>query len=149
PRIQPGIEQLMCGIAGGWLNSGWQEDILRTSLDHIAHRGPDDCGMRVDGPVAIGMRRLAIIDVAGGHQPISNEDGTIWVVFNGEIYNYRELAEELQHKGHRFRTVSDTEVLVHLYEEYGVQMCQRLSGMFVFAIHDTRRRTLLVARDRF
>ena len=139
----------MCGIAGGWLNAGFPPDALRAALNRIVHRGPDDSGTYCDGPVGIGMRRLSIIDVAGGHQPISNEDDSIWVVFNGEIYNYRELAEELQQQGHRFRTVSDTEVLVHLYEELGTEMCSRLSGMFVFAIYDVRRRKLFLARDRF
>ncbi|HEY2760378.1 MAG TPA: asparagine synthase (glutamine-hydrolyzing) [Pirellulales bacterium] len=139
----------MCGIAGGWLNSGFPSDPLRAALDRLVHRGPDDGGTYLDGPVGIGMRRLAIIDIAGGRQPISNEDDSIWVVFNGEIYNYRELADELQQKGHRFRTVSDTEVLVHLYEELGTEMCVRLRGMFAFAIYDARHGSLFLARDRF
>jgi asparagine synthase (glutamine-hydrolysing) len=139
----------MCGIAGGWIESGWKADVLDSALKRLVHRGPDDAGAHIDGQVAVGMRRLSIIDVAGGHQPISNEDGSIWVVFNGEIYNYRELAEDLRQRGHKFRTVSDTEVLVHLYEELGSEMCSRLRGMFAIAIHDARRRLLFLARDRF
>ncbi len=112
------------------------------------HRGPDGDGMLIDGPMAMGMRRLSIIDLAGGDQPIFNEDGTIAVVFNGEIYNYIELRQELIQKGYRFATNSDTETLVHLYEEYGPEMLPKLNGMFGFAIWDARRRRLLVARDR-
>lgn len=112
------------------------------------HRGPDDEGTYSDHEILLGMRRLAIIDVGGGHQPIANEDGTIHVVCNGEIYNYKELTESLVRKGHRFQTQSDTEVLVHLYEEYGDDLVHRLNGMFAFALWDSRRRRLLIARDR-
>ena len=116
--------------------------------DSILHRGPDGQGHHVDPPVLMGMRRLSIIDVAGGDQPIGNEDGTIQVVYNGEIYNYRELKAELEQRGHRFRTHSDTEVLVHLYEEYGDAFPERLNGMFAFALHDRTKRRVLLARDQ-
>ena len=147
----------MCGICGIFNYRGrtpvrpeWVEAMTET----LVHRGPDDRGGYVDGPVGLGMRRLAIIDVPGGHQPISNEDGTVWIVFNGEIYNYRELAEELIAGGHRFHTRSDTEVILHLYEEQGRDCVQRLDGMFAFAIYDARPNgsapsgRLLLARDR-
>lgn len=117
--------------------------------DEIRHRGPDDDGYRADGRMGLGMRRLSIIDLATGRQPIANEDGTVWVVCNGEVYNYRELRASLIRSGHRFRTRSDTEVLVHLYEEEGVQGIQRLRGMFACAIWDSREQSLLLVRDRF
>ena len=117
--------------------------------DQIRHRGPDDEGFHVDGGCAIGMRRLSIIDLSTGHQPISNEDGSVWVVFNGEIYNYQGLRQELIRQGHRFKTNSDTETLIHLYEEEGVAGLSKLRGMFAYAIWDARDRSLLLARDRF
>jgi asparagine synthase (glutamine-hydrolysing) len=117
--------------------------------DEIRHRGPEDEGYRIDGRMGLGMRRLSIIDLATGRQPISNEDGTVWVVSNGEIYNYRELRASLIRAGHRFRTYSDTEVLVHLYEEEGVESLQHLRGMFACAIWNSRERSLLLVRDRF
>ena len=118
-------------------------------LQTIVHRGPDGEG-RLDRPgLALGMRRLAIIDLAGGDQPIFNEDGSVAVVFNGEIYNFRELRADLERRGHRFATRSDTEVLVHGYEQWGDEMLHRLVGMFAFALWDENRRRLLVARDRF
>ncbi len=140
----------MCGIAGYFLPSkNAHPGGLRAMCDEIRHRGPDDQGYRIDGGAGLGMRRLSIIDLATGRQPISNEDGTIWVVFNGEIYNYRELRASLIRTGHRFRTQSDTEVLVHLYEEEGVSGIHRLRGMFAYAIWDSREQSLLLVRDRF
>src|SRR5439155_15388364 len=121
---------------------------VRAMCDAIVHRGPDSDGYHVADGVALGMRRLSIIDVSGGQQPISNEDGSVTVVFNGEIYNHRSLRRELEASGHRFRTRSDTEVLVHLYEDFGAQMVSRLHGMFAFAIWDSNTTTLLIARDR-
>ena len=116
--------------------------------DTIHHRGPDDEGYYVSGPVGFGFRRLSIIDLNTGHQPISNEDGTAWIVFNGEIYNYQELRRHLQTKGHTFTTQTDTEVIVHLYEEFGESCVEKLRGMFAFAIWDERRKVLFMARDR-
>ncbi len=112
------------------------------------HRGPDDCGSFGNGCVALGMRRLSIIDPAGGHQPITNGDRSLWVVCNGEIYNFRELRRELEGRGHRFATRSDTEVIVHAYAEFGDRFVERLGGMFAFALWDDRRRRLLLGRDR-
>lgn len=117
--------------------------------DRIVHRGPDDEGFYLGTGVGLGFRRLAIIDVTGGHQPLSNEDGSVWVAFNGEIYNYRSLRDELLRRGHRFRTDTDTEILVHLYEEESTDLVHRLRGMFAFAIWDESQRTLFLARDHF
>ncbi len=114
----------------------------------IEHRGPDDEGYYSSGQVGLGFRRLSIIDLNTGHQPICNEHGTVWVVFNGEIYNYQELREQLQAKGHVFKTQTDTEVIVHAYEEYGESCVERLRGMFGFAVWDGNTRTLFLARDR-
>src|SRR5580700_5624311 len=140
----------MCGIAGYFLRSR-NADLseVQAMCEEIRHRGPDDEGYRIDGRMGLGMRRLSIIDLATGRQPNANEDGTIWVVSNGEVYNYRELRASLIRTGHRFRTYSDTEVLVHLYEEEGIHGLQRLRGMFACAIWDARRESLLLARDRF
>ncbi|MDO8806551.1 MAG: asparagine synthase (glutamine-hydrolyzing) [Elusimicrobiota bacterium] len=138
----------MCGICG--FANYRNEELLRGMASRLAHRGPDEDGFFTDGEkVSLGMRRLKIIDLATGAQPISNEDGTVTVVFNGEIYNFRELRAELEAKGHRFRTRTDTEVLVHLYEEYGAGLAPKLRGMFAFAIWDSRRAALLLARDHF
>ncbi len=114
----------------------------------LAHRGPDDQGHHVEGPIGLASRRLSIIDLEGGHQPMGNEDGSVWVVHNGEIYNYRRLRQELAAAGHRFRTESDTEVILHLYEEEGEACVQRLNGMFAFAIWDAAAEKLVLARDR-
>ena len=142
----------MCGIAGLIDPSSSEADVrahLRRMLDLIVHRGPDGSGMHVEEGLAIGMRRLSIIDIAGGQQPIWNEDKTVGVVFNGEIYNYVELRRELIASGHEFHTQTDTEVLVHLYEQHGDAMLGRLRGMFAFALLDTRQNRVLLARDRF
>ena len=152
----------MCGITG----AVWSEralavdgDVLARMTDVLSHRGPDDAGsytsaFALNPPygavpgVALGHRRLSIIDVAGGHQPLSNEDGTVWIVFNGEIYNFRALRQRLEGAGHRFRTHSDTEVIVHLYEDEGLDCFEHLNGMFALAIWDAPKRRLIVARDR-
>ena len=139
----------MCGIAGKAGSARVSEAEIRVMCDAIAHRGPDDWGTFVEGGLGLGMRRLSIIDLAGGHQPLANEDGTVVVVFNGELYNYESLYAELVAKGHQFSTRSDTEVLVHLYEDEGEKMVARLRGMFAFAIWDRTRRRLLLARDHF
>jgi len=142
----------MCGIAG-FINTERSRDDAEQLIDRmcqiIRHRGPDDQGTWVGEGVALGMRRLSIIDLAGGHQPIFNEDQSILIVFNGEIYNYRELQKELEERGHRFATNSDTETIVHAYEEYGDDCVKHLRGMFTFAIWDRKRQRLLAARDRF
>src|SRR5258708_21925806 len=114
----------------------------------VVHRGPDDEGHHVDGPCAIGMRRLSIIDLAGGHQPLPNADDTLWLVCNGEIYNFRELRRELEQLGHRFKTASDSEVILHSYAQYGDEFIHRLNGMFGFALGDTRPRPLILGRHR-
>ena len=141
----------MCGIAG-ILELGKDTkaspDNLRRMCDIMSHRGPDDEGSYFEEQVGIGMRRLSIVDLATGHQPLSNEDGSVWIVFNGEIYNHLELREQLISKGHRYRTLSDTETVVHLYEEYGKDCVQHLQGMFAFAIWDSRRKRLFISRDR-
>jgi asparagine synthase (glutamine-hydrolysing) len=136
----------MCGIAG--YVGPEPADVLPGMLQQLRHRGPDDVGMRVEDGIGLGMTRLAIIDLAGGHQPMANEDGSLWIVFNGEIYNHRELRPGLERAGHRFRTRSDTEVILHLYEEAGARCVEQLRGMFAFAIWDGRLRRLFLARDR-
>jgi asparagine synthase (glutamine-hydrolysing) len=141
----------MCGIAGyvGWDRPHDASDAdLRRMCGAIVHRGPDDEGRLALPGAALGMRRLSVIDVARGHQPMANEDGTVHVVFNGEIYNHRELHERLARRGHRFRTSSDTETLVHLYEDHGAGLAEHLRGMFGFAVYDATRRRLVLARDR-
>ncbi len=140
----------MCGIHGIYQLDGQAvTPAMLSAMGNVTtHRGPDDEGMHIDGACGIAMRRLSIIDLAGGHQPLSNVDETIWLVCNGEIYNYRELREELQAKGHQFKTASDSEVLIHLYVQEGDEFVHRLNGMFDFALWDTRRRRLLIGRDR-
>ncbi|MGA2434048.1 MAG: asparagine synthase (glutamine-hydrolyzing) [Bryobacteraceae bacterium] len=139
----------MCGIAGYLTHdSAAALPVLRAMCDQIRHRGPDDEGYRVDGRCGLGMRRLSIIDLATGHQPISNEDGTVSIVFNGEIYNYQALRQELIAAGHVFATNSDTETLVHLYEQEGTAGIAKLRGMFAYALWDSRAQKLLLVRDR-
>ena len=141
----------MCGIAGYVLNNNGeaQENVVDAMCKSIVHRGPDDQGIHIDGPCGIGMRRLSIIDLSTGHQPIPNEDHSLWIVFNGEIYQFRELREALAKQGHQFRTASDTEVILHLFEQEGTAGIQKLRGMFTFAIWNGKTRKLLIARDRF
>ncbi len=140
----------MCGIAGYVLREGRAEpSVLRAMCDQIRHRGPDDQGIFVDRGCGLGMRRLSIIDLSTGHQPMSNEHGDVWIVFNGEIYNYQALRDGLVSDGHCFTTHSDTETIVHLYEQYGISGISQLRGMFAYAIWDARRRQLLLVRDRF
>ncbi len=141
----------MCGIAGFVAQERLPDgsaQLLRRMCDRISHRGPDDHGYHVAPHVALGARRLSIIDLQTGHQPVTNQDGSVVVVFNGEIYNYRELRQELLQKGHRLTTVGDTETIAHLYDEYGDDCVKRLRGMFAFALWDEKRRRLLLARDR-
>jgi len=145
----------MCGITG-WANldsrmpsAEGARELLHSMCERMVHRGPDAEGLMVSSGVALGMRRLAIIDLLTGEQPTFNEDKSVAVILNGEIYNYRELRQDLEKRGHSFRSQSDTEVLPHLYEEYADEMVQYLNGMFAFALWDSRRRRLLIARDRF
>ncbi|MFA5054959.1 MAG: asparagine synthase (glutamine-hydrolyzing) [Dehalococcoidia bacterium] len=141
----------MCGICGQFIFNGIApSDIAATSnmCSVLKHRGPDDEGFYNDGFISLGHRRLSIIDIEGGHQPISNEDGTVWVITNGEIYNFKELRNALEKSGHVFSSRSDSEVLVHLYEEQGRALVKELRGMFAFAIWDSRNKTLLLGRDR-
>ena len=141
----------MCGICGIFHSDRTEavnRDLLLTMNGQMAHRGPDDDGLFVDGNAGLAMRRLSIIDIQTGHQPLSNEDGNLWISFNGEIYNYQDLRKHLQDRGHRYRTQSDTETIVHLYEEYGRDCVQHLRGMFAFAIWDRSNRCLFMARDR-
>ena len=145
----------MCGITG-WANLDSRtpppdgaRELLHAMCERMVHRGPDSEGLFVTNGAALGMRRLAIIDLVTGEQPVFNEDKSVAVILNGEIYNYRELRTELEKRGHAFRSASDTEVLPHLYEEYGDEMLEKLNGMFAFALWDSRRRRLLIGRDRF
>jgi asparagine synthase (glutamine-hydrolysing) len=142
----------MCGIVG-YLNLngeplGPHEDFLPAMCHSIAHRGPDEVGMKIIGPAALGMTRLSIIDLKTGQQPITNEDKTIWIVFNGEIYNFHDLQKRVKDKGHRLATNSDTETIVHLYEDYGPDCLKFLEGMFAFAIWDIPKQRLFIGRDR-
>jgi len=136
----------MCGIAGF---AGFEDEaLLRRMIEVLQHRGPDDTGVFSDNDVGLANARLSIIDIEGGHQPISNENGSVHVTYNGEIYNYRELREELQRLGHRFKTQSDTEVIVHGYEQWGDNCVAKLNGMFAIALWDSAKRKLFLARDR-
>jgi asparagine synthase (glutamine-hydrolysing) len=141
----------MCGIAGFVSTTALDSDARERALrmrDVITHRGPDEAGLRLDARAALAHRRLSIVDLKTGQQPLSNEDGSIWVVFNGEIYNHADIRRDLQARGHRYRTLSDTESIVHAYEEWGDECMQHFRGMFAFAIWDTRRQRLLLVRDR-
>jgi asparagine synthase (glutamine-hydrolysing) len=140
----------VCGIAGFVEHAPWRDrrPVLDRMVEALRHRGPDDQGVYLDGAAAIGVRRLAVIDLETGHQPIANEDGTVHVVLNGEIYNFAELRARLERRGHHFRTRSDAEVIVHAYEEAGDDCVRELDGMFALAIWDRSRRALLLARDR-
>jgi asparagine synthase (glutamine-hydrolysing) len=140
----------MCGITGYWLSPNQQvpAGTLKRMNDAITRRGPDGEGFFEDGGIGLAMRRLSIIDLAGGWQPLYNEDRSVAVMMNGEIYNYQTLARALKQRGHRFSSSSDTEVLVHLYEEHGDALVDHLEGMFAFTLWDAKRRRLLIARDR-
>ena len=141
----------MCGIVGiAYTDSARPPDseLVRAMASLIEHRGPDEDGFLERPGVGLGMRRLSIIDVGGGHQPVFSEDGSVAVVYNGEIYNYKQLKAELEQHGHHFRTHSDTEVLVHGYEEYGASIVSKLHGMFALALWDAKSAQLLLARDR-
>ena len=135
----------MCGISGILTNK--HQDAIRPMTTALSHRGPDDEGFYHDASIALGQRRLSIIDLEGGRQPIANEDETLQLICNGEIYNSPILRRELEDRGHRFRTHTDVEVIIHLYEEYGRSCISRLQGMFAFALWDSRRHLLLLARD--
>jgi asparagine synthase (glutamine-hydrolysing) len=142
----------MCGICGiaapTNLNHRVDESLLVRMRDELRHRGPDDAGLFIDSRVGLGHRRLSIVDIGGGHQPMTNEDGNVWIVFNGEIYNHAQLRPLLEERGHVYRSHSDTETIIHLYEEFGPLGVQRLRGMFAYAIWDAGRRRLVLARDR-
>ncbi len=141
----------MCGICGVALLDPDQrvdEEVLVAMRDTLAPRGPDEAGLYLDGNVGLASRRLSIIDLAEGHQPMANEDGSVWVVFNGEIYNFKDVRHFLQARGHTFRTNSDTEVILHAYEEEGLDCLDRFNGMFAFALYDKNARQLFIARDR-
>ena len=134
----------MCGISG---LANWGDAEILARMTHVqAHRGPDDSGVYRDDHACLGFRRLAIVDLVGGHQPLANEDGTIWVVFNGEIYNFADIRIDLERQGHVFRTHTDTEVIVHAYEEWGDRAVDRFRGMFAFGVWDERKRRLLLVR---
>ncbi|NMA87880.1 MAG: asparagine synthetase B, partial [Methanoculleus bourgensis] len=141
----------MCGIAGQFVLNGEEADadLVAAMAERLRHRGPDGEGTCFSGPVGLAHRRLAIIDLSDeGRQPMANEDGSLWIVFNGEVYNYLELREDLRALGHRFATATDTEVVLHAYEEWGRDCLHRFNGMWAFAIWDNRRRELFCARDR-
>jgi len=140
----------MCGIAGimSLSDRPVQREEIRSMCDAMIHRGPNDEGLHLAPGIGLGMRRLSIIDLETGRQPVENEDGTVSVVFNGEIYNFKSLRRALEKQGHVFKTETDTEVIVHLYEQHGDECVDKLRGMFAFALWDQRRRKLLIGRDR-
>ena len=142
----------MCGICGVAVprNADRGPDVtqLARMRDSLTHRGPDDAGLYIDSQAGLGHRRLSIVDLNGGHQPMPNEDRTIWISYNGEIYNHKDLRPMLKRSGHVYRSASDTETIVHLYEEHGAGAAEYLRGMFAFAIWDSERRRLLLCRDR-
>ena len=141
----------MCGIAGILRFDGGQADaqVVQKMTDRLAHRGPDGQGMHLDGPVGLGHRRLAVIDLSeAGRQPMSNEDGTIWITYNGEIYNHAEIRRQLEQLGHRFRSRTDTEVVIHAYEQWGTQCLERFNGMFAWGLWDSKLHRLWLVRDR-
>src|SRR2546423_1114216 len=140
----------MCGIAGFVTVSprSGSEAVLRKMTDRIRHRGPDDSGTYCDEHASLGHRRLSIVDVSGGHQPMSNETGSVWITYNGEIFNHAELRPELERAGHRYASRCDTEAILHAYEEYGADCATKFRGMFAFAIWDAAARTLCWVRDR-
>src|ERR1035438_4455524 len=142
----------MCGICGIAAPNGQPPslELLQKMARTMRHRGPDDEGYHSGPGIGLGFQRLSIIDLSGGHQPMSNREGTLWLAFNGEIYNFRQLRKELEDTGrHPFRTQSDSEVILHLYQEYGEDCVTRLRGMFAFAIWDSQKQSLFLARDRF
>jgi asparagine synthase (glutamine-hydrolysing) len=141
----------MCGICGIFhfdRRDSVERRVLTAMNRQILHRGPDEDGFYIQENIGLAMRRLSIIDLRSGQQPMSNEDGTVWLVYNGEIYNHAQLRAQLEARGHRYRSRSDTETIIHLYEEYGRDCVRYLRGMFAFALWDARRRVLFVARDR-
>src|SRR4051794_33438388 len=141
----------MCGIAGIIASDrlhGDEQESLTRMRDVMAHRGPDHAGSYIDEQAALGHRRLTIVDLSTGQQPLSNENGRVWIAFNGEIYNHAEIRQELERRGHTYRSRSDTETIVHAYEEWGDECVHRFRGMFAFAIWDAPRRRLLLVRDR-
>src|SRR5215471_18845908 len=139
----------MCGITGfvSLTPSASPASVIERMTDPIRHRGPDDSGIFRDPHASLGFRRLAIIDVAGGHQPMTNEDQSTWIIFNGEIFNHASIRPDLEAAGHRYTTRSDTETILHAYEQYGPSCVQKLRGMFAFAIWEIPRRRLFLARD--
>ncbi len=140
----------MCGICGFVSRDGVPDpDLIQKMIGRLYHRGPDGSGWYRDESIALGHARLAIIDTVGGVQPLSNEDGSVWISFNGEIFNYVELASELKAKGHAFRTASDTEVIVHAFEEWGERCFERFNGQWAIALWDRRRKRLVLSRDPF
>ena len=141
----------MCGITGIIYkdkNRTVDPDILQRANNTLIHRGPDDAGYYIYNNVGIAMRRLSIIDMVGGHQPIANEDNSVQIIYNGELYNYNDLRTQLLQKGHHFKTKSDTESILHAYEEFGIELFPHLNGMYAFAIWDQKQQALLLARDR-